>query len=188
MLKNSKILHYNTMAIFVIVLFLFSCNSKKNSYPSFPDRSMVPVLRVTDVVTMISDSGITRYRISAPEWLVYDKAQDPFWDFPKGAIFERFDNDYQTDASIRADSVVYFSNRKIWLLSGNVKANNLKDEKFETNVLHWDQNEEKIYTDEKVTITQIDKILVGYGFESNQTFDKYSLKNVSAIIPLENEK
>jgi LPS export ABC transporter protein LptC len=173
------------MVMMAIVLFLFSCGSKDKVHPSFPDRSMMPVLRVTDVVTMISDSGITRYRISAPEWLVYDKAEDPFWDFPKGAVFERFDNEYRTDASIRADSVVYYSQRKMWRLSGNVQANNLKDEKFETDILFWNQETAKIYTDEKVTITQTDKVLVGYGFESDQTMDKYTLKNVSAIIPIE---
>ena len=64
------------MVVMAVVLFLFSCGSKDKVHPSFPDRSMMPVLRVTDVVTMISDSGITRYRISAPEWLVYDKAED----------------------------------------------------------------------------------------------------------------
>ena len=58
-------------------------------------------------------------------------------------------------------------------------------EVLETDILFWNQETAKIYTDEKVTITQTDKVLVGYGFESDQAMDKYTLKNVSAIIPIE---
>ena len=39
------------------------------------DGELVPTMITRDVVTMISDSGITRYRITTPLWLVYDESK-----------------------------------------------------------------------------------------------------------------
>ena len=36
------------------------------------DRSQMAALIAEDVTTLISDSGITRYRINAKKWLIYD--------------------------------------------------------------------------------------------------------------------
>lgn len=177
----------NFITIFsFVMLFLFICCSKgKNeTVASFSDRAEIPVLKTTDVVTMISDSGITRYRISAPEWTIYDKAQEPYWNFPKGIKFERFDGDFQTDANIISDEAIYFENKKLWELTGNVKATNLKGEIFETNKLFWNQAEEKIYSPQSVTITQSDKIIHGVGFTSNQTLSKYEISKVNGIFPV----
>jgi LPS export ABC transporter protein LptC len=133
---------------------------------------------------MISDSGITRYRISTPEWLIYDKAAEPYWDFPKGIKFERFDKNYKTDANIRSDKAVFYDNQKLWDLSGHVKAVNVEGEIFESNQLFWDQKQEKIYSKEFISITQKDKVIKGYGFESNQTLSKYTITKVKGIFPI----
>ncbi len=186
--SNNKKHNITTVLIAVVMLFLFICCSKNNNntVPAFSDRADIPILKTTDVVTMISDSGITRYRISAPEWAIYDQAQEPYWNFPKGIKFERFDGDFQTDANIISDQAIFFDNKKLWELTGNVKATNLKGEIFETQKLFWNQNEERIYSPEEVTITQTDKKIHGTGFESNQTLRKYTISNVNGIFPIKN--
>ena len=40
-------------------------------------REQLPILTTDTVSTLISDSGITRYRIEAAQWLVYDKTDTP---------------------------------------------------------------------------------------------------------------
>jgi LPS export ABC transporter protein LptC len=168
------------------MLFLsLSCKKEKNNnIPSFPDRANVPILRTTDVTTMISDSGITRYRISAPEWLIYDKAEEPFWDFPKGIVFERFDGEYKTDANIKSNKAVFYDKLQIWELTGNVKATNLNGELFESEKLFWNQEKGTIYSDQFISITQKDKVITGMGFESNQTFSNYTITKVQGIFPI----
>ncbi len=174
-----------TAFIAVVMLFLLSCSGDEiTTIPSFPDRATTPVLRTTDVITMISDSGITRYRISAPEWSIYDKAEEPYWDFPKGVLFERFDGDLKTDAKISSNEGIFLVDKKLWELTGNVEANNLEGEVFKTPKLFWSQSEERIYSPDSVTVIQIDKIIKGKGFESNQTMSVYSISNVSGIFPL----
>ena len=56
-------------------------------------REQLPVLTTENMVTLISDSGITRYRIESPLWLVYDKTETPYQEFPKGIYLEQFDED-----------------------------------------------------------------------------------------------
>jgi len=183
--------HKNFIIVFsTVMVFLFMCCSKgiNETIPSFSDRSEVPVLRTTDVVTMISDSGITRYRITAPVWAIFDRAEEPFWDFPEGIKFERFDGDFQTDANIVSDEAIFFEHRQLWELTGNVRATNLQGEIFETEKLFWNQAEERIYSPEAVTITQSDKIIHGTGFNSNQTLSKYEITNVHGIFPINEDE
>ena len=46
------------------------------------DPSRTPTMLTRDVETLISDSGVTRYRIVTPLWYVYDETPEPFWLFP----------------------------------------------------------------------------------------------------------
>ena len=47
-----------------------------------------------NVTTLISDSGITRYRITTPAWYIYDHSSEPYWAFPKGVHLQRFDESF----------------------------------------------------------------------------------------------
>lgn len=164
-------------AIFVIVLILLlsaSCTEQnKETIKSFKDVRLVPTLRTTQVSTLISDSGITRYRLVAGEWLVYERVTEPFWKFPKGIYIEKFDSLFHVEASIKADSAYFFESKKLWLLRKNVKIKNFQGEKFETEQLYWDQNLQKIYSDSLIKIEQTDRTIIGFGFESNEAMTHY---------------
>lgn len=61
---------------------------------AFSDPHKVPSLSSFDVTTLISDSGITRYRIKAKEWLMFENAKEPYWLFPQGIYVEKFDENF----------------------------------------------------------------------------------------------
>lgn len=176
-----------TIATGVIVMFLLlsACSShKKELADAISEKDSLPDMRTLGVTTLISDSGITRYRINAEEWLVYDKRQTPYWAFEKGIYLEKFDSLFQIDASIEADTAYYYQNKKLWELKGHVFINNLKGEKFNTEQLFWDQNKELIYSDKYIRIEQEEKIIMGYGFESNQQMTRYNIRNTSGVFPV----
>lgn len=52
------------------------------------DPETTYTLRTTDYTTQFSDSGITRYRAIAKEFLKFDKAKEPFSYFPEGIYVE----------------------------------------------------------------------------------------------------
>lgn len=166
---------------------VFACNKKsvKLQTEAVLDRKAMPVLEAEEVTTMISDSGIIRYRIVAPKWLVYDKADTPYWEFPDGVYLEKFNLEMQADASVKADYAHYNETEQIWLLRGNVKALNLEGETFESPLLFWDQKEKTVYSDSSIIITRKNSIVKGVGFRSNQMMTEYTIMNPTGVFPIE---
>ncbi|MEG1587343.1 MAG: LPS export ABC transporter periplasmic protein LptC [Bacteroidales bacterium] len=172
---------------FFFVCFLFSagCSKPKNEIVhSFTDRAEMPSLHSEGVVTLISDSGVTQYRITAAQWDMFENVREPRWYFPKGIFVEKFDSLYQTNASIKGDTAYFFKNKKLWHLIGNVEMVNQTGDKFETDELFWDQRSQKIYSDKFIHIEKKDVILEGVGFESNESMSKYTIRTPSGIFPV----
>lgn len=147
------------------------------------DPEKTPTMLTRNVETLISDSGVIRFRIVTPIWYVYDEVSDPYWRFPEGLNLERFDNFFRQEATVVADSAVYFKNKQIWRLDGNVNITNVMNEKFLTNQLFWDQRLHKIYSDSFIHIERQDRVLEGYGFESDEKMTRYNVRKVSGIFP-----
>ena len=137
-----------------------------------------------DISTLVSDSGITRYRINTKQWLEFGKAADPFWYFPEGVYFEKFDTLFRIEASVRADTAYNFYKRGLWKLVGNVKVSSLSGEHFETSLLFWDQRSQKVYSDKFMRIQQAERVITGIGFESDQSMTQYKIFNPQGIFPV----
>ena len=186
--KNSQKIHimtvYCALCIVHCALF-FSCQTKHEMTESVTDIKRTPQVYADSITTIVSDSGIIRYRIIAPDWYVYEKADTPYWDFPNGLRFERFDENYNVDTEIECDRAVYYSKLELWKLNDNVEATNLSQEEFYTNELYWDQKEERVYSDSAITLIQKERKILGVGFESNQTFSRYSIRQPKGTIPIE---
>ena len=178
------------IAIVVLLILLsilpIGCNKRgvKLTTAAEIDRKELPALSAEDVRTLISDSGVTRYLIEAPKWMVYDKADSPYWEFPDGLYLEQFDAQLEPDATVEADYALYNETAQRWMLKGNVKAVNLQGEQFETPLLYWDQKQESIYSDSSIVITREESILKGVGFRSNQSMTKYTILRPTGIFPI----
>lgn len=182
---NRKGITITPLVIVMLLLFSASCGKEKKDVVEVQfDPEHTYTLRTTDVTNLISDSGITRYRLSAKEWLVYGKAADPYSYFPEGIYVEKFDTLFQTEASIKADTAYNYDKRGLWKLVGNVVVNNLQGDNFRTSVLYWDQKKEKIYSDQYIRIEQEDQVITGIGFESNQDMTNYRIFNSTGIFPV----
>ncbi len=146
------------------------------------DSVDIPTMMTRDVETLISDSGVTRYRIVTPLWIVYDEVEEPYWKFPEGLDLTKFDNFFRTETTVRADSATYFKNKQLWRLDGNVRIVNILNEKILTEQLFWDQRAHKIYSDSFVHIEQTDRVLEGlHGFETNEQMTNYRMRSFSGV-------
>ena len=76
--RSNRLLHKSisiTIAFGAIVMLLSfsSCGGKKNALgDAITERDSLPVMNTLGVTTLISDSGVTRYRVNTEEWTVYD--------------------------------------------------------------------------------------------------------------------
>ena len=177
-----------TAAFLAAVMFVIfpACSGKdKNLAEAISENDTLPSMSSLGVTTLISDSGITRYKIVAEEWLIFDKKNPPYWAFEKGVYLEKFDTLFRIDASIKADTAYYHEKKKLWELKGNVQIHSQRGDKFQTDLLFWDEKKEKVYSDKFIQIEQEDKVIKGYGFESNQDLTEYEIKNTTGIFTVE---
>ena len=193
MSSNGKIKTFQTIinitvafyATVMFVLFPGCSKSGKNLAAAVEERDSLSSMTSLGVTTLISDSGITRYKIITEEWSIFDKKDPPYWAFEKGVYLEKFDTLLHIDASIKADTAYYYDRKKLWELKGNVQIRSQRGDKFETPQMFWDEKNKTVYSDKYIKIEQEDKTLTGYGFESNQELTEYVIKNTTGIFIIE---
>ena len=184
----SRILNGTTTAILVVVVLIFHLSCKGESSEKLiavECSDSLPVMSTFDVNTIISDSGRISYKIIADEWRIYDKRKPPFWAFEKGVYLEKYDMEMNIEATVKCDTAYYYSEQELWKLIGNVNIKNVKDEKFYTPLMYWDQKTEKIYSDSYIKIEQADQVTEGIGFEANQNLTLWQINNTKGIFAVE---
>lgn len=182
-----------TVALFSATVMLFmvcpSCKKEKtDTIANFENRKAVPGMFVDSVTTLISDSGRIRYKVLAQTWKVYDQADEPYWFFPDKVYFERFNDSLEVESVVEGDTARYFTDLKLWELKNNVLVKNMSGEQFETNLLYWNQDQHRVYSDSFIRIQQEDQILTGYGFESNESLTKYKIFKIKGVFPMDSEE
>ena len=152
------------------------------------DPEVVPTMSTTDVQTVISDSGHTRYRIEAKLWNMYEEAREPHWTFPKGVTCEELDDKFNTMSTIKCDSAYFNKGKSLWTLTGNVRMTTSTGDVVLTDELMWDQHAHKLYSDAFIHIEKQGRIIEGYGYESNEQLTTYQLRQVEAIFPIDERR
>ena len=176
-------------SLVLLATLLFSCsNTQETDSTPVVDRKNLPSLLTDTISTLISDSGVTRYRIEAPRWGVYDKTNPPFQEFPYGVYMEQFDEDMTVKASLKADYAYYNENEQVWSLRGNVHILNRKGEQFDTPALDWNQKGHRVYSDTIIHIKRENGMISGVGFESNEEMSKYTILHPTGVFPIDDEE
>lgn len=175
LIKDIAIAPVGAVVMSVLCVVSACSGQDKQFAEAITERDSLPVLETRGVSTLISDSGVVRYRITAPLWQVFDRKNPSHWAFEEGVYLETFDESFQTQASIQADTAYYFDGQRLWELDGNVEIKNLKGEQFNTQQMFWNQNTQRVYSDKFIRIRQTDRIITGHGFESNQQMTVYRI-------------
>jgi LPS export ABC transporter protein LptC len=181
----SKSLFYSLLFVFTVVAC--TTEDKPEKIGAVANRAAMPRLHETDITTIISDSGITRYRMTTPCWDIYDKASQPHWEFPQGIYFEQFDKNLKIITNIHSQYARYYENEKLWDLRGKVKMTNVQGQLFETEQILWNQLQERFYSDSLIKITEATRIIKGIGFESNQAMTHYTIRKIQGIFPVDDK-
>lgn len=155
----------------------------KVSVASSLHPEQMPTMSTRNISTLISDSGVTQYRIVAPLWEVYDEGSDPFWRFPDGLFLRKYDRKFKVIATIAADSAKYFINERLWRLDGHVEITKAPADLFLSERVFWDQSRGRVYSDTFMHIENESHILEGTGFESNENFTSYRVTSPTGIFP-----
>ena len=135
---------------------------------------------------LLKAKGITQ-SMSRKATCLDNAVAENFFGLLKTELFylEKFDSLFHIDASIKADTAYYYEKKKLWELRSNVHIRSQRGDKFDTDLLFWDEKQERVYSDKFIRIEQEDKIITGYGFESNQQMTEYQIYNNTGIFTVE---
>lgn len=183
-----KAINSTTIALTAIVVLIFHSSCKGDSAKTLiaiECSDSIAVMTTFDVNTIVSDSGRISYKIIADEWRIFDKRNPPHWAFEKGVYLEKYDREMNIEATVKCDTAYYYNEQKLWKLIGNVDIKNVKDERFYTPLMYWDQENEKIYSDAYIKIEQSDQVTEGIGFSANQNLTLWQINNTKGIFAVE---
>lgn len=180
---------YILAVLAVLAPVLTGCDEEKHYYvKNIGSGDTVPTMRTTDVNTYISDSGYTKYYIQTPVWEMYNEANPPYWRFPQEVHLEQYDSRQHVESTLRCDSARYLMQERLWRLDGRVVGVNVNHDSILTNQLFWDQSQRKLYSDSFIHIVRSDRIIEGYGFESNERMTEFVIKKPTGIFPVDNKR
>lgn len=177
------------VSAFLYLLFSVSaCNNSKGDALKGQIDTLDFESCTTGVNTLISDSGVTKYKLVADAWYTYTTPEKK-WYFPQGLYVEQFDTLMTTEASIKADTAYYYESKQLWYLVGNVHVMSREGEVFDSNSLYWDQKAEEVYSHEYIRIEKPGgQMLEGkYGFKSNQSMTRYTIFSSSGHLDVEDK-
>lgn len=180
---------YNSAATVILAVVLpflcMSCSGHgKQLGEAVMNRDSTSVMTTVDVDMLISENGSVRYHVTAPEWMVFDSLEPPRYSLEKGVFLEIFDSIMQVESTLEADTAYYFTRTELWQLKGNVKARNVKGDRFDTQELFINNSNNRIYSDSAISVRQPERILNGVGFESNGNMTEYFIRHSSGVFPI----
>ena len=156
---------------------MVSCSEEReHTAPAIHDRDSVPVMTTYGVNTLISDSGVIKYRIVTERWEINENRNPSRWTFNKGILLTQFDLKKHVVGYIQCDSAVYFDKDRRWELRGRVRILTAQGLTFYSNELYWDERNHEMWSYSYSHIKTPDKELQGNWFRSDEQMTNYEIR------------
>lgn len=169
---------FPVLAFVLLAVATFAACSEEREHlaPAVNPKDSVATMVTYGVNTMISDSGVIKYRIVSEKWEINQNRNPSRWIFHKGLFLEQFDLAKHVQAYIQCDTAYYYDMRRLWELHGRVRILTKKGLKFSSEELFWDERQHEFYSNKFSHLITEDKELQGNRFRSDEYMTKYSVK------------
>ncbi len=162
----------------ITALVMLSCDEQQeHTAAAINERDSVAMMTSYGVNTLISDSGVIKYRIVTERWDVNTVRHPQRWIFEKGLFLEQFDEKFHVQSYIQADTAYYYNELKIWELRNRVRVLTKDGLKFASNQLYWDENKHELYSYVFSRLVTPERTLEGNYFRSDEKMRKYFVSN-----------
>ena len=184
-----NISHYTSLLLFTALSALCACSEQKeHTAPAINPQDSVSVMISYGINTLVSDSGIMKYRIVAEKWEVNEIKNPPRWYFPRGLFMEQFDEKFHVETYIQADTAYNYTQQKLWHLIGNVRVKTVDGLRFWSEELWWDQNRHELYSNLYSHVVTPEREIEGAYFTSDEHMRHYKVTNTKGNFIREEEK
>ena len=129
------------------------------------------------VNTLISDSGVMKYRIVSEKWEVNEVKNPPKWIFDKGLFLIQFDQTFHVEAYIQSDTAYYYTQKRLWELRSRVRVRTKDGLRFSSEELYWDQLSHELYSNKFSHLITPQREMQGSFFRSDENMRRYTISN-----------
>lgn len=143
--------------------------------------------RMIKLNTLISDSGMIRYRMIAPVLLIYERPERNEWVFPQGLILRPYDTVSGNKVFIKADSAIRSTATEEWELIGHVQVQGPEGQRLNTHRLFWQRDQRRLYSHDTTYFFTQGRELRGSSFEATDDLSWYQILNNKGMIEYDEE-
>ena len=162
----------------VLCAGIAACDEQKaHTAPAIRERDSVSMMTSYGVNTLISDSGVIKYKIVTERWDVNTVRQPSRWTFEKGIFMEQFDEQFHVEGYIQADTAWYYDQQKLWELRGRVQIRNINGLIFRSEEFFWDGIRHEFYSHKFSRVVTPERTLEGTYFRSDEHMTHYEVTN-----------
>lgn len=175
---------FRGLSFFLIMFFFASCENDIEVIQSFAGDSRLPRQSMINAEIEYTDSARLQMKITAPEIHNYEYGTDKYTEFPQGILARFFDRDGDLESQLSSRYAIYYMDKELWEAKDSVVVINKEGEILDTDQLFWDERNELIYSNSFVKVTRPDEVIMGEGFEADQTFSTWKIKKIQGTIYL----
>jgi len=161
----------------IVPACFFSCTFRSKKVSLLEYDGKFPEESVRNIEIILSDSGKITFTLYAPVMNKYS-GEFPYFDFPEGIKISSYTSG-EIHSTLTANYAINEELTERMEASGNVVIVDLiKRESILTEKIIWDKRNQTIFSDVEVTQIRADGTKnQGDGFQSDEKFTKYTIKN-----------
>lgn len=166
------------MCLVVGMMMLTACEEQtEHTAPAINDRDSVSTMITNGVNTLISDSGLIKYRIVAERWEINQRRNPQRWIFDKGLFMTQFDEKFHVQLYIQCDTAYHYDGLRLWELRGRVHVLTKDGLDFKSEELFYDMNKHEFYSHKYSKLVTPERTLQGTYFRSDENITNYYVSN-----------
>ena len=170
--------------IFFLIILLYSCSNDPEEVKGFIKTENLPIEKIEGAEMLQTENGILKVQIIAETIKRFQDVQ-PQLVFSNGLEVVFYNDSGLVRSILKAENAEIDKTNNIMTASESVFLTSSDGKRLETEKLIWDENKNKIYTDNKVIIRTSKELIEGEGFESNPDFSEYSISKIQGTFNFE---
>lgn len=173
-----------SIAILLGVAMLFSCKGDLETIQSLTHKDESPVETGLDIELVYSSHARIRLVLKAPRMDRF-AGEKNYIEMPEGISVVFYDSLMNVTSTLTANYAINYFLEEKFEVRNNVEVVNEANEKLNTEQLIWDQRKQIIFSEKFVKITTGEEVLFGEGFESDERFTDWKIKQPRGTIMVE---
>jgi LPS export ABC transporter protein LptC len=167
-----------SIAILLGLAMFFSCSPDLEKIETITRKDNLPVEVAENLRILYSSHARIQMIMEAPRMERYE-GEEPYMELPEGFVMTFFDDHMNETSRISANYAIQYEKDDLIDARNDVVVENMETrEKLNTEQLIWDRKNELIYSDKFVKVTSEEDVLYGQGFESDERFTSWVIKDI----------